>query len=312
MAVLAFSEAILSSTLDFAPPIVFAALGGVLSERAGVVALGLEGMMRLGAFFAAAGALATGSAWLGLTCGMGAAGLAALVHAWLSIRWRSDQIISGVAINLVALAGVTFLVEALYGSTDTPASAAIGKVQLDLLAGIPLLRALTGHSWLTWIALLLPIALHVLFYRTPLGLRIIAVGEKPAAAATLGVSVSAIRYGCVICGGLLAGMGGSALSIATLDRFNNHMPAGQGFIALAAVIFGKWTPFGACGAALFFAAANALRIGLESSLPQVQDLVPAGFLLALPYILTLFLLAGFIGRARAPAASGTPFDTERR
>ena len=107
-------------------------------------------------------------------------------------------------------------------------------------------------------------------------------------------------------------MGGSALSIATLDRFNNHMPAGQGFIALAAVIFGKWTPLGASGAALFFAAANALRIGLESSLPEVASLVPTGFLLALPYILTLFLLAGFIGRARAPAASGVPFDTERR
>lgn len=309
---LAFLEAILTSTLDFAPPILLAALGGVLSERAGVVALGLEGMMRLGAFFAAVGALATGNGWLGLACGMGAAGIAALIHAWLSIRWRSDQIISGVAINLVALAGVTFLVEALYGSTDTAASATIGKVALDVVSDIPILRALANHSWLTWIALATPIALHVIFYRTALGLRITAVGEKPAAAATLGVNVAAIRYGCVICGGLLAGMGGSALSIATLDRFNNHMPAGQGFIALAAVIFGKWTPCGACAAALFFAAANALRIGLESSVPRLQELVPAGFLLALPYILTLFLLAGFIGRARAPAASGTPFDMERR
>ena len=309
---LAFFEAILGSTLDFAPPILLAALGGMLSERAGVVALGLEGMMRFGAFFAAAGALATGDAWLGLACGMGAAGLAALGHAWLSIRWRSDQIISGVAINLVALAGVTFLVEALYGSTDTAASATIGKLSLGFLDGVPLLRALMNHTWLTWIALALPFALHLLLYATPLGLRILAVGEKPAAAAALGVNVSAIRYGCVIAGGLLAGMGGSALSIATIDRFNNHMPAGQGFIALAAVIFGKWTPFGACGAALFFAAANALRIGLESSVPGVQQVLPSGVLLALPYILTLFLLAGFIGRARAPAASGTPFDTEKR
>lgn len=309
---LAFLEAILSSTLDFAPSILLAALGGVLSERAGVVALGIEGMMRLGAFFAAVGALASGNAWVGLGCGMAAAGIAALMHAWLSIRWRSDQIISGVAINLVALAGVTFLVEALYGSTDTPAGATIGRLNLGAIGEWPLLRALDNHSHLTWIALVLPIALHVVFYRTPLGLRILAVGEKPAAAATLGVNVSAIRYGCVIVGGLLAGMGGSALSIATLDRFNNHMPAGQGFIALAAVIFGKWTPLGASGAALFFAAANALRIGLESSLPEVASLMPTGFLLALPYILTLFLLAGFIGRARAPAASGVPFDTERR
>ncbi|MDR0965863.1 MAG: ABC transporter permease [Myxococcales bacterium] len=309
---LAFIEAILASTLDFAPPVLFAALGGMLSERAGIVALGLEGMMRLSAFFAAVGTLATGNPWLGLCCGMGAAGLAALGHAWLAIRWRSDQIISGVAINLVALAGVTFLVEALYGSTDTTGSATIGKLELGFLSDLPVVRALSNHSWLTWIALLLPVALHALFYATPLGLRILAVGEKPAAAATLGVDVAAIRYGCVVVGGLLAGMGGAALSISTLDRFSNHMPAGQGFIALAAVIFGKWTPFGACGAALFFAAANALRIGLESSVPGVQEFLPSGVLLALPYALTLCLLAGFIGRAQAPAASGIPFDTERR
>ena len=309
---LAFIEAVLRSTLDFAPPIILAALGGVISERSGVVALGLEGMMRLGAFFAAVGALATGSAWAGLGLGILAGGTAALCHAWLSIRWRSDQIISGVAINLVALAGVTFLVEAMYGNTDTAGSATIGRVSLDFLKDIPVLGMLCGHTWLTWIALALPLVMHVVFYRTPLGLRILAVGEKPAAAATLGVNVSAIRYACVIASGLLAGMGGSALSIATLDRFSNHMPAGQGFIALAAVIFGKWTPLGACAAALFFAAANALRIGLESSVPGIQNILPSGVLLALPYVLTLLVLAGVIGRSRSPAASGVPFDTEKR
>lgn len=309
---LAFLEAILQSTLDFAPAVILAALGGVVSERSGVVALGLEGMMRLGAFFAAVGALSTGSAWAGLALAMVAAGLAGLAHAWLSIRWRSDQIISGVAINLVALAGVTFMVEAMYGSTDTAPSATIPKLDLDFLGDVPVLRAFAGHTWLTWLALLLPAAMHLLFYRTPLGLRILSVGEKPAAAATLGVNVSAIRYGCVVASGLLAGMGGASLSIATLDRFSNHMPAGQGFIALAAVIFGKWTPWGACGAALFFAAANALRIGLESSFPGIQAAMPSGVLLALPYVLTLLVLAGFIGASRSPAASGVPFDTERR
>ncbi len=309
---LAFIEAVIRSTLDFAPPIILAALGGVISERSGVVALGLEGMMRLGAFFAAVGALATGNAWAGLSLGILAGGIAALGHAWLSIRWRSDQIISGVAINLVAMAGVTFLVEAMYGNTDTAGSATIGRVSLAFLKDIPILGTLCGHTWLTWIALAIPVAMHVLFYRTSLGLRILAVGEKPAAAATLGVSVSAIRYGCVIASGLLAGMGGSALSIATLDRFSNHMPAGQGFIALAAVIFGKWTPLGACSAALFFAAANALRIGLESSLPSLHNVLPSGIMLALPYVLTLLVLAGFIGRSRSPAASGVPFDTEKR
>ena len=305
-------EAILASTIDFAPPVVLAALGGVISERSGVVNLGLEGMMRLGAFFAAAATLATGNPWLGLGAGMIAGALAALLHGWLSIRWRSDQVVSGVAINLVALGGVTFLVEALYGRTDTEPSATIGKLVVPWLEELPLLRVLSGHSWLAYIALLVPVALHVLLSRPPLGLRILAVGEKPQAAATLGVRVNALRYGCVVSSGLLAGLGGASLSVSTLNQFNNHMPAGQGFIALAAVVFGKWTPLGAFGAALFFAGANALRISLASSLPWVKDLVPSGFLLALPYLLTLLLLAGFVGRARAPAANGVAYDPELR
>jgi simple sugar transport system permease protein len=309
---LSFVEAILASTLDFAPPIVLAALGGVISERSGVVNLGLEGMMRLGAFFAAAATLATGNPWLGLGAGMLAAAAAALVHGWLSIRWRSDQVVSGIALNLVALGGVTFLVEAWYGRTDTERTATIGKLLLPGIDQLPLLRALSGHSWLTWIALLTPVLMHLLLTRTALGLRITAVGEKPQAAATLGVRVHLVRYGCVLASGLLAGLGGASLSVSTLDQFNNHMPAGQGFIALAAMVFGKWTPLGAFAAASFFAAANALRISLGSSLPWVKDFVPSGFLLALPYLLTLLLLAGFVGRARAPAADGVPYDPEVR
>lgn len=309
---LSFLEAILASTIDFAPSVVLAAIGGVIAERSGVVSLGLEGMMRLGAFFAAAATLATGNPWLGLGAGMSAGALAALLHGWLSIRWRSDQVVSGIALNLVALAGVTFLVEALYGRTDTEPTATIGKLVLPWLEEVPLLKVLSGHSWLAWIALLLPFAMHALFYRTPLGLRIIAVGEKPQAAATLGIRVNRLRYGCVVASGVLAGLGGASLSVSTLNQFNNHMPAGQGFIALAAMVFGKWTPLGAFGAALFFAGANALRISLASSLPWVKDAIPSGFLLALPYFLTLLLLAGFVGRARAPAASGAPYDPELR
>ena len=305
-------EAILASTLDFAPSVLLAALGGVISERAGVVNLGLEGMMRLGAFFAAAATLASGDPWLGLAAGMAAGAAAALVHGYLSIRWRSDQVVSGVALNLVALGGVTFLVEALYGRTDTEPSATIGKVSLSFLDEVPLLRALCNHSWLAWAALLAPLAMHLLLYRTALGLRIIAVGEKPQAAASLGVRVNRLRYGCVAASGVLAGLGGASLSVSTLNQFNNHMPAGQGFMALAAMVFGKWTPLGATGAALFFAAANALRISLASSMPWVKDYVPSGLLLALPYLLTLLLLAGFVGKARAPAADGVPYDPEIR
>ncbi len=307
-----FVEAILASTLDFAPSVLLAALGGVISERAGVVNLGLEGMMRLGAFFAAAATLATGDPWIGLGAGMGAGAAGALLHAYLSIRWRSDQVVSGIALNLVALAGVTFLVEALYGRTDTEPSATLGKLSLSFLDGVPLLRALCNHSWLAWAALLAPVAMHVVLYKTALGLRILAVGEKPQAAATLGVRVNRLRYGCVVASGFLAGLGGASLSVSTLNQFNNHMPAGQGFMALAAMVFGKWTPLGATGAALFFAAANALRISLASSLPWVKDYVPSGFLLALPYVLTLLLLAGFVGKARAPAADGVPYDPELR
>lgn len=307
-----FLEAILASTLDFAPSVVLAALGGVISERSGVVNLGLEGMMRLGAFFAAAATLATGDPWLGLGAGMLAGAVAALLHGYLSIRWRSDQVVSGIALNLVALGGVTFLVESLYGRTDTEPTATLGKLVIPGVEGIPFLRALSNHSWLAWLALLTPFAMHFVLYRTALGLRILAVGEKPQAAATLGVRVNRLRYGCVVASGFLAGLGGASLSVSTLNQFNNHMPAGQGFMALAAMVFGKWTPLGAFGAGLFFAAANALRISLASSLPWIKDYVPSGFLLALPYVLTLLLLAGFVGRAKAPAADGVPYDPELR
>jgi simple sugar transport system permease protein len=309
---LRFVEAILSSTLDFAPSVVLAALGGVISERSGVVNLGLEGMMRLGAFFAAVATLATGNPWLGLGAGMLAGACGALMHAYLSIRWRSDQVVSGIALNLVALGGVTFLVEALYGRTDTEPSASLGRLSLGALESVPLLRAFTNHSWLAWGALAAPFLLHFVLYKTALGLRILAVGEKPQAAATLGIKVNRLRYACVLASGFFAGLGGASLSVSTLNQFNNHMPAGQGFMALAAMVFGKWTPLGAFGAALFFAAANALRISLASSLPWVKDVVPSGFLLALPYLLTLLLLAGFVGRARAPAADGVPYDPEIR
>ncbi|MGC4123205.1 MAG: ABC transporter permease [Myxococcales bacterium] len=307
-----FFEAILASTLDFAPSVLLAALGGVISERAGVVNLGLEGMMRLGAFFAAAATLASGDPWIGLGAGMAAGAVGALLHGYLSIRWRSDQVVSGIALNLVALGGVTFLVESMYGRTDTEPSATLGKLSLSFLDGVPLLRAFCNHSWLAWLALLAPVALHLVLYKTALGLRILAVGEKPQAAATLGVRVNRLRYACVVASGLFAGLGGASLSVSTLNQFNNHMPAGQGFMALAAMVFGKWTPLGATGAALFFAAANALRISLASSLPWVKDYVPSGFLLALPYVLTLLLLAGFVGKARAPAADGVPYDPELR
>jgi simple sugar transport system permease protein len=216
------------------------------------------------------------------------------------------------ALNLVALAGVTFLLETRYSPTGTPPIAQLHRWPLPGVEGIPLLRVLSGHSVLTYVALAAPFALSFLLYRTPAGLRIRAAGEKPIAAATLGISVARLRYATVLGGGLLAGLGGAVLSTSTLDRFEQHMPAGLGFIALAAMVFGRWTPLGAFGAAAFFAGGNALRIGLASSAPQVLQIVPQGFLLALPYLLTLLVLAAQGTKSRAPAALGVPFEAEAR
>jgi simple sugar transport system permease protein len=309
--VLEVLEALLSSTFDYAPALVFAALGAVLSERAGVVNVGVEGMMRAGAFVAAVAALSMPTP-LGVVCGMFAGAALASVHGYLSIRWRSDQVVSGMALNLVALAAGTFLLEVLYAPTGSPPIEQLHRWALPLVDKVPVLRALSGHSGLTYLAIVLPFLFHFVLWKTPLGLRIRAVGEKPAAAATLGISVSRLRYACVLGGGLLAGLGGAALSTSTLDRFEHHMPAGLGFMAMAAMVFGRWTPLGAFGAAAFFAFGNALRIGLASSAPGVLTVVPQGFLLALPYALTLLLLAAQGRKSAAPAALGTPYQPESR
>jgi general nucleoside transport system permease protein len=309
--VLELLEALLFSTLDYAPALLFAALGAVLSERSGVVNLGVEGMMRVGAFVAAVAALTVPTP-LAIVLGMLGGAALASIHAWLSISWRADQVVSGMALNLVALAGVTFVMESLFGPTSTPSIEQLSRWRLPGVDQVPVLRSLSGHSALSYLALVFAAAFHVFLWRTSWGLRIRAVGEKPQAAATLGISVHALRYACVLGGGLLAGLGGAALSTATLDRFEHHMPSGLGFMALAAMVFGRWTPLGAMGAALFFSAGNALRIGLASSAPGLLEVVPQGALLALPYVLTLLLLTLQGRRSHAPAALGVPYDAETR
>lgn len=290
--------ALLHSILDAAPPLVFAALGATLSERAGVVNVGIEGMMRAGAFAAAVAALAMPTP-LGVVVGMAAGALVAALHAWLSISLRSDQVVSGMALNLVMLALGTFLLEAVFNSpSSTPA-----------ITQLPLWW---GHSPLTWLALVLPFVVHFAIARTAWGLRLRAVGEKPQAVAAMGVRVAPLRFGAVLLSGALAGLGGAALSTATLDRFEHHMPSGLGFMAVAAMVFGRWTPLGAAGAAAFFAFGNALRIGLASSAPELLEVVPKGVLLALPYALTLVVLSLQGAKNVAPAALGQPYDPELR
>jgi general nucleoside transport system permease protein len=290
-------NAALSGVLEFAPPLVLAALGGVLSERAGVVNIGLEGMMRFGAFAAAVGAFFTGSPWLGLACGAAAGAAAAAAHALLSLRFRADQVVSGIALNLVALGLTTFLLEATFGSSGV-------SPQVPALP-----RGDSGRTALVWVAIALPILLHLALARTPAGLRIRAVGENPHAAAAVGVRVLPLRAACVLGSGALAGLGGAALSVGILGQFDSRMPAGQGFMALAAMVFGRWTPLGAAGAAFFFAAADALQRQLSFSL-HAADSRLSGIFLALPYALTLLVLAAGAGRIRAPAADGIPYDPE--
>ncbi|ATB27921.1 ABC transporter permease [Melittangium boletus] len=304
-------EALLSSTLEYYPALVFAALGATLSERSGITNVGIEGMMRTGAFCAALAAITLPTPVAVLVGMLAGAGIAA-VHGALSIHWRADQVVSGMALNLVALAGGTYLLEALYGPNGTPPIQQLPRWHVPGLSELPLLRAFSGHTALTWLALVLPLAFHWLFYRTPLGLRLRAVGEKPHAVATLGLSVQGLRWMAVLGGGMLAGLGGAALSTAVLDRFEQHTPAGLGYMALAATVFGRWTPLGALLAGLFFAAGSALRIGLASSAPGIIEIIPQGFLLALPYLLTLVLLAVQGRRTHAPAALGTPYEQESR
>ena len=304
-------EALVSSTCDYAPALIFAALGAVLSERSGVVNVGIEGMMRVGAFAAAVAALVlpTGAA---VGAGMLAGAMLAGVHALLCVKLRSDQVVSGMALNLVALAGGTFLLEACFSATGTPPIRQLHRWALPLIDGVPVLGALSRHSALTYLSVVLALGFHLALQRTRWGLRIRAIGERPQAAQALGISVGRYRTACVIGSGLLAGLGGAALSTATLDRFEHSMPAGLGFMAVAAMVFGRWTPLGAFGAATFFAFANALRIGLASSAPAILEVVPQGFLLALPYALTLVLLTAQRTRRAAPAALGVPYDPEER
>jgi simple sugar transport system permease protein len=303
--------ALLSSTLDALPALTFAAMGAVVCERSGVINIAVEGMMRVGAFTAAVAALSLPTP-VAVLVGMAAAAAFAGLHAVLCLRWRADQVVSGMALNLVALAGGTFLLETLFSPNGTSPITMLSHWHLPGVESVPVLRALSDHSALTYLALVTPLVLHGVFERTVWGLRLRSIGEKPAAAATVGISVLGLRTAAVLVSGLFAGLGGAALSTSILDRFEQHMPAGLGFMALAAMVFGRWTPLGAFGAAVFFTAANALRIGLASSAPRVLDVIPQGVMLALPYVLTLLVLTLQGRTTRAPAALGVPFEPESR
>jgi len=297
---------LLAATIRNATPLVFAALGGMFSERSGVVNIGLEGLMLISAFAGVVGAFLCGSAWIGLLFAVGAGLTFGLVHAVMCVTFEADQIISGTAINLLALGGTGFLMVIVFNQGGTsPDVEKFSPVAIPLLSTIPIIgQALFDQSLLVYLMYaMVPITFFVLF-RTPFGLRLRATGEVPEAVDTAGVSVTRMRYFGVALSGMLAALGGVYLSMGILSSFSEGMTGGRGFIALAALIFGRWHPIGAAGAALLFGFAQALTIRVP------PEAVPNEFIQMIPYILTIVVLAGFGGRAIAPAAVGKPYRKE--
>jgi simple sugar transport system permease protein len=300
-------SALVAGMLRFATPLIFGAMGGIMSERSGVINIGLEGMMLMGAFFGIFGADLVGSWVGGIAVGVAAGAALALVHAFVSIQLRADQVVSGTAINILAIGITGYVFIYHYGDQGTPAEVSrVPNVTLPGIQDISFIGEAIGNTnLLTWAALLLVPLLTLYLFRTRSGLRLRSVGEKPRAADSVGLPVLRTRYLAVVASGALAALGGVYLSIALLGSFSQQMTAGRGFIALAAVIFGNWRPWGALAGALLFGFSTALA----QRLPAFSESTAVLFQ-ALPYVLTLVVVAGVIGRSRPPAAIGVPYVKE--
>jgi general nucleoside transport system permease protein len=299
---------LIAATLRFATPLAFAAMGGIFSERSGVVNIGLEGMMLTGAFFGIWATILSGSWVVGLLGAMLFGGLLALIHAFFSIHLRADQIVSGFAMNFLALGVTGYLFIYIYGHQGTPTGISrIPDIRLPFLHDVPLVGGFLGPVFgqlnlMIWLMFATLILGYLVLFKSPLGLRIRAAGEHPRAADTVGISVYRVRYFAVVLSGMLAALGGAYLSVGFVGSFGQNMTAGRGFIALAAVIFGKWRPFPALGACLLFGFGSGLAQRL-----QTQADVSVNLISTLPYILVLAALVGVIGRSVAPAAVGRPY-----
>ncbi len=282
---------ILTTTFMYSTPLVFAALGGVISERSGVINIGIEGIMTVGAFFAASVAYYTSNPWLGLIAGGVVGGLIALLHALASITFAADQTISGIALNFIGPGLSVFLCKIFFnGQTKTyPIHNKLPKLFYNLDVTVIL-------------AIVAAIVLWFIFKKTKWGLRIKSIGENPYAADSLGINVYRTRYLCVIVSGILAGIGGGVTTLSVISQFSPSAISGQGFIALAAVIFGKWTSLGAYFSCLLFAFAQALAVTFGGA-----DFIPSEIINMLPYVLTLFVLVFFVGKSCAPRANGKPY-----
>lgn len=287
-----------AATLRMATPIAYGALGGIFSERAGVVNIGLEGMMLTGAFTGVAVSYFIGNPWLGVLAAILAGGLLGLLHGVITVKFAGNQIVSGTGINIFALGFTAYMSQTIWGSrgaSDTVQG--LPDISIPLLKDIPIIGEIIGtHTPLVYVVLIITVVSFIVLFKTPFGLRIRAVGERPEAADTAGIDVYRTKYICLIVSGMLAGLGGAFLSLGQLSLFAYGMTGGRGFIALAAMIFGKWMPFGALGASLMFGFADAFQMRL-----QALGLLPPQIILMIPYILTVAVLAGVVGKAIPPS-----------
>ncbi|WHY88995.1 ABC transporter permease [Neobacillus novalis] len=305
---------VVPSTLLWAAPLVFTSLGGVFSERSGVVNIGLEGLMVIGAFSSIvfnltfSDTFGSATPWIALLVAMAAGAIFSILHAVAAITFRADHTVSGVAINLLAVGLTMFLVKLIYDKGETDIiKHSFGKVDIPVLKKIPYIGEIFFQNtyWTSFVAIIVAVIAWFFIYKTPFGLRLRSVGEHPMAADTMGINVTKMRYYGVIISGALGGIGGGVYAQSISQNFNHATISGQGFMALAAMIFGKWHPLGAMGAALFFGFAQSISI-IGSSLPFLSN-IPNVYLFIAPYVLTILALTGFIGRAEAPKADGVHY-----
>jgi len=311
-----FTMSLVFSTIRLATPLVWAAIGGLYSERSGVINVALEGLMLAGAFTAAAVTFYAGNPWAGLACAMLAGGCVAYLIAVACIRFKANEVVTGTGVNILFLGLPAVLSGALFlssGSTPQLPKEQLMPSLAQLLPGtMPQWRVLTDVSVLSLLALVVVLVTRYVLYRTPFGLRLRSVGENPEAADAAGVRVNRIRYAAVILSGILAGVGGAYLSTGQSSLFLRNMTAGRGFIALAALIFGKWRPLQTLLACVLFGFADAITIQMQgvAKLPSGED-IPVQFVQMIPYVVTIVMLAGFIGQSRAPSALGVHYEKER-
>ena len=290
------------AAIRISTPIALAAIGGAFSERAGVINIGLEGMILIGAFAGVLGSFISGNPWMGVLWAIAFGGLLGYVLALFSIKFKADHIVTGIALNIFALGATAWLMQILWGNRGcSPNVNGLSEVSIPFINDFPIIGRLLGtHSPLVYLMLILVLAGWIILFKTPIGLRIRIVGEHPEAAYTLGIKIKKIQYSCVILSGMLAGLGGAYLSLGHLSSFSMNMSAGRGYMALAANIFGQWNPFGCLMASYLFAYTDAVQMRLQGlNIGVASELIQM-----LPYILTILVLTVGVIRSRPPASLG--------